>query len=293
MLNPDTFLQSLVITNKSHGYFTNWTKARAFQDVYKDELALLGVLSNSNSPKEELRRLLKTYPRINSLIPLLSSVRINNSERTLTVLDEATTEDIQYYFGEKNLTDELIESTIGFAEKSGLLKELVSIKNYSDYYFGVEVGSDSNARKNRSGTAMEDIAEPYIRDFANKYNGVYLTQKKFAAAAKEFGVETPSNQSNKKGDFMILVEGIPINIEVNFFDSGGSKQEIMNSYISRAEDLREAGWGFGLITDGLGWRSGRNQVEHGFSTIGNIMNLSMCNDGALEEMYKNIKSRKR
>ncbi|MEI7918002.1 MAG: DpnII family type II restriction endonuclease [Candidatus Saccharibacteria bacterium] len=285
MFNTEYFLKSLVGTNKSHEFFTNWQKARNNQNEYRDELALLAVMTNCGEPKEELTRLLTSYPRINSLLPLLNAVRIKNPKETLLVLDESSADDLEYYFGTKDINKFSIEKSVSFAEKSGLLAELVSIKNHSDYYFGVEVGLDSNARKNRSGTAMEDMAEVYIKDFVNKHNGRYLTQTNFSKASKEFGVEMPIQQANKKGDFMLLIDGKPINIETNYFDGSGSKQEIMNSYISRAEDLAKAGWGFGLITDGLGWKKNKNQVDHGYARIGNVMNLSMCKNGALDEMY--------
>ena len=286
MFNADTFLESLVGTNKAHSFFTDWDKARTNQNIFRDELALLSVLTGCQNPRDELTRLLKSYPRINALIPLLNAVRIKNKNATLLVLDESSTDDIQYSFSAADITDTNISHTIDFAEKTGLLKELTVIKNHSDYYFGVEVGMDTNARKNRSGQAMEALAEPYVKQLAQKYDGQYVTQKTFTVAAKLFGVETPANQFNKKGDFMLLVNGKPYNIEANFFDGGGSKQEIMNSYISRAEDLKKAGWGFAIITDGLGWRQGRNQVEHGFKTIKYIMNLSMCQDGALEGLVE-------
>lgn len=289
MFNTETFLQSLVGTNKSHEFFTNWEKARKNQSGYKDELALLSVLTNCDNPTSELKRLIKSYPRINSLLPLLNAVRIKGSSNNLLVLDESSVDDLQYNFGASDLNEAAISKSVSFAEKTGLLAELTKIKNHSDYYFGVEVGLDSNARKNRSGTAMENLAEPHIRDFVNKYNGQYLIQTNFAKASKIFGVEMPIHQSNKKGDFMLLVNDRPINIETNYFDGSGSKQEIINSYISRAEDLAKAGWGFGLITDGLGWKKNKNQIDHGYARIGNIMNLSMCKDGALDEVYKNLK----
>lgn len=288
MLNTEIFLRSLIGTNKSHEFFTNWEKARVNQSSYKDELALLSVLTNCDNPETELKRLLTSYPRINSLLPLLSAVRIKGSNKNLTVLDEYSVDDLQYYFGTNDLDKSSIEKSVSFAKKTGLLAELTKIKNHSDYYFGVEVGLDSNARKNRSGTAMEDLTEPYIRDFVNKYSGRYLIQTNFAKASKEFGVEVPIQQAGKRGDFMLLIDGLPINIETNYFDGSGSKQEIMNSYISRAEDLAKAGWGFGLITDGMGWKKNRSQVDHGYERIGNIMNLSMCKNGALDKIYENL-----
>jgi type II restriction enzyme len=43
-----------------------------------------------------------------------------------------------------------------------------NIKSVIDYVFGVEVGMDTNGRKNRTGDLMEDIVEKYISDFCSK-----------------------------------------------------------------------------------------------------------------------------
>ena len=37
-----------------------------------------------------------------------------------------------------------------------------------DYTIGVEAGLDSNARKNRGGTSMENIVEVFIKDICDK-----------------------------------------------------------------------------------------------------------------------------
>lgn len=284
----DEFLAGLIRTNKYHSFFTDWQKAKEYQEAYKDELALLSSLSGSEEPRKELARLLQSYPRINTLIPLLNAVRPQQKSRSdipsLVVLDEDSAEDTQYFFADQGLTEIDIKTTVDFASKTGLLDELVRVKSYADYYFGVEVGLDSNARKNRSGDAMEALLEPHIKDFVLRNDGQYETQTTFEKAAKLFGVKTPPDQSNKKGDFMLYVKGKPINIEANYFDGSGSKQEIMNSYISRASDIKKYGWGFALVTDGLGWRSGRAQIEQGYKRIGNLYNIKMCNDGKLKEL---------
>ncbi|MDR2944737.1 MAG: type II restriction endonuclease [Methanosarcinales archaeon] len=49
--------------------------------------------------------------------------------------------------------------------KCSLLKiiEDWTVKNLIDYCFGVEVGLDTNARKNRSGPVMEEPIDSYVR----------------------------------------------------------------------------------------------------------------------------------
>jgi len=290
----DEFLNSLAETNRSHLFYVDWGKAQRNQELYKDELALLQVMSREGiEPRQELARLIGQYPRINALVPLLAACRIKAKNKKdvakLLVIDEHKAETVTYTFGVTDLTLEDIKRTVNFAHRVGLLQELVHIKNPADYYFGIEVGMDTNARKNRSGTAMEALVEGYIRQLAHRHGGEYYTQMKFSVAAKKFGVAVPPDQSNKKGDFMMQVAGKPYNIEANYFDDSGSKQEIMNSYISRAHDLQQAGWGFALVTDGQGWLSGRNQLLQGYERIKHIYNIRMCVDGKLENILTQLR----
>ena len=59
-------------------------------------------------------------------------------------------------------------------KKTGLFKLLskAKINSLLDYITGVEVGLDSNARKNRTGKVMENLVESYIK----KANYKYYTQ---------------------------------------------------------------------------------------------------------------------
>ena len=281
----EDFLNTLIVTNRSHEFFVDWAKVRRYRDTFKDELSLLSSVSTVGlNPEIELSRLLEKYPRIAQLIPLLVAVRAKKN--ILPVVDEASLLDIEYDFNLRDTDKSKISKITDFAKKTGLLAELATIKNHNDYYFGVEVGLDTNGRKNRSGIAMENLIEPFARELVEKYGGKFLKQTNFEKASKEFGVELPPNEKGKRGDFMLLVKGVPINIEVNFFDGGGSKQEIMNSYIPRAKNLNEAGWVFALVTDGAGWKKNKNQVELGFRTIKNIYNAKMCRDGKLEWLIK-------
>ena len=287
MSKVDTFLDGLVKTNKLHDFFVGWKKVRENAQIYKDELALLKTISGSGEPAAELRRLMKKYPNIISLIPLLAAVRIKR--HPLVVLDDDRETEEEYYFDASDSDEDAIESTIKFAERTGLLAELIKLSDPFDYYFGVEVGMDTNARKNRSGFAMEELLEPFVAKFVQGHKGAFHTQMTFKKAAEEFGVKMPADYPSKTGDFMIFVKDKPINIETNFFDGGGSKQEIMDSYISRKQDLASAGWGFALVTDGPGWSGGRAQVEKGFKRIQYVYNIRMVKEGGLENLL-NLKA---
>ena len=51
-----------------------------------------------------------------------------------------------------------------FMRNTGLFDLLENhiINNLVDYIMGVEVGMDTNGRKNRTGEAMEDLVESYL-----------------------------------------------------------------------------------------------------------------------------------
>jgi type II restriction enzyme len=68
------------------------------------------------------------------------------------------------------LTDGNKKELLIFFRESGLknIFENKNIKSVVDYVFGVEVGMDTNGRKNRTGDLMEDIVEKYISDFCKK-----------------------------------------------------------------------------------------------------------------------------
>ena len=59
-----------------------------------------------------------------------------------------------------------VDEYVNFMDKTGLFDLLSNhiISDLLDYVKGVEVGLDSNARKNRTGTAMENIVEGFIID---------------------------------------------------------------------------------------------------------------------------------
>jgi len=54
-------------------------------------------------------------------------------------------------FSSRDTSTERVNQLVTFAEKTGLLTLLSSVTQPQDYLLGVEVGLDSNARKNRSG----------------------------------------------------------------------------------------------------------------------------------------------
>lgn len=159
-------------------------------------------------------------------------------------------------------------------------------KSTLDYIIGVLVGSDSNGRKNRGGKAFELACLPVIKEVCLKHNIELIEQKQFSIL-KDYGFEISDDISNRKADFILLDvnEKKCMNIEVNFFNGGGSKpEEIIDSYINRQLDLKKNGIDFALITDGNCWKGTTNQLLKGFRHLSYLMNFKLAKVGMLEEI---------
>lgn len=187
-------------------------------------------------------------------------------------------------------TEEEIEKIVGFCEKAKITDLLSTIKTLDDYLLGVEVGLDTHARKNRSGKAMEILIYPVLERIKEKgYATTIIYQKQFEYLERTYNIPIPEKLRSRRFDIVCLKESKQICIEINYFSDTGSKpQEIVDSYIKRQNELKEAGWEFIWITDGPGWKNQRNQISKGFREIDFILNLYFVKKGLLEEILKRI-----
>ena len=155
-----------------------------------------------------------------------------------------------------------------------------------DYLTGVEVGLDSNARKNRSGNFMEDAIDEVLAGILSANpNYRRLSQKQFKYLQRQFGIPISNGLRERKFDEAVFNDDFGVNIESNFYGGTGSKpSEIVESYISRKKELQQMGWGFVWITDGDGWRKMRNQLRRGLENFDFALNLNMVAKGLLEKI---------
>src|SRR5690606_20982023 len=132
-------------------YFVNWEKVLRNIDPIEKELNLLNVLVGKENLEKEAFELIKEYPSVVKAFPTLIAVR----EKSVDILiDTQNFIYRKFSFSKKTFTDDECSQLVEFLMKSGigeLLKDK-KIKNLVDYATGVEVGLDSNGRKNRGGT---------------------------------------------------------------------------------------------------------------------------------------------
>lgn len=276
----DTFIE----TNHTYDFFVNWTKVAQNRNTFKYEVALLRSLQKSSNPTTDFRNLLGRYPEVIKVIPILLACR----EGIIKVLNSIEP-DIEYKifdFSKGSYGPEEIERVVQFTQKTGLLDMLCQMESATDYLLGVEVGLDTNARKNRSGLFLEKMVKEVIQDLTYRNpNFVCVEQKNFGYIENKYNVSIPSTLRNRKFDYIVINNSKATNIEVNFFGGTGSKPgEIVSSYINRGEVLSSAGWKFVWLTDGEGWKAMRNSLHVGVEHIAYVINAYFMRKGLLEKI---------
>jgi len=185
-------------------------------------------------------------------------------------------------FATRTLTEDEVSEIVDFTDKTGLLSILCSMKSTSDYLLGIEAGLDSNARKNRSGTFLENLARETIDHTGLPERCIRLEQITFKKISEKYGVEVPEQLQNKKCDIVLLSKNRDINIETNFYEGTGSKPPaIVGEYTDRNRLLKDKGWNFIWLTDGGGWKKMKNPLLEGIKEIDYVINVEMLRNGIL------------
>ncbi len=126
-------------------YFVNWIKVEDNASGLEIALNKLNYLLGKSNLENEFYKLYKTNPDIVTAIPILLAVRGTDIEIYEPI--SKTSEFFDFALNTKNNPKKVFK----FLKKSGLLNLFsdTGIKNLVDYVKGVEVGLDSNGRKNR------------------------------------------------------------------------------------------------------------------------------------------------
>ena len=167
------------------------------------------------------------------------------------------------------------ESVVEFLNATGLSNVFQSqqVTNLVDYVYGVEVGLDTNARKNRSGHIMERIVGELFH--VNNLNFEReVPSKRFPDIVRALGTD------EKRFDFVVNTPETTYLVEANFYSGGGSKpNETARSYTNIGPKINSVpGYEFIWITDGHGWHKAKNKLEEAFLHIPRIYNLTTIYD---------------
>jgi type II restriction enzyme len=277
-------MRTLKDTITTWDYFVKW--AKVFDNVREIEIDLntLNYLVGKDDIEREFERLLERQPSLARLVPILVACR-ECKVAILTAFDKDAFKYETYDFGKYATMDK--RRVITFAKRAGFLDLLRNkkIKSIVDYVLGVEVGLDSNGRKNRGGEAMETIVEFFIKDLCSRYGLQYVKQASARSVAQEWGLTLKVDKSSRKVDFAINKAGRLFLIETNFYSGGGSKlKSTAGEYRAMFDFWKADGREFVWITDGAGWLKARHPLRETFDHIDYVLNLEMVAKGLLEDI---------
>lgn len=275
----DGWLSEFRESISSYDYYVDFEKVYRNLDKIKIELNILNSLIGEKDIEQKFLFLLDKYPEVLKCIPILLAVR----QYEIFARDDVG--DYKYNFKVKNVSPEQYSY---FMKATGLYDLLSNhiINNLVDYVCGVEVGLDSNGRKNRGGHLMEDLVEEFIKATGKEYyKEMYVT-----AIEEKWGVNLSSvssqGKATKRFDFVVKTENQIYVFETNFYAGGGSKlNETARSYKMLSQQIEATeGVTFIWITDGIGWKSARRNLEQTFDVMDTIFNINELENGILSEI---------
>jgi type II restriction enzyme len=258
-------MSQLTSTNSTLDYFTDFEKVRKNVNAISIKLNQLNYLLGKEDLYEAVLELFEENPKAFDVLEILIAVRKNKG--ALVLNHENKTVRLKSYFSSPELIIEYLNET-GLAN---VFKDK-DITNLVDYVFGIEVGLDTNARKNRGGTIMTNVISHLFNISGIKYS------KEISSNC--FEEITSLGEDIKHFDFVIRTKRKIYLIEVNYYNTGGSKlNETARAYSDIAPKINQYSFfEFVWITDGLGWQSARNKLEEAYSTIPSLYNLTTIQD---------------
>lgn len=262
MKDFDRFMDQLMETNQTLGFFCDFDKAEQNVSKVKVKLLMLNNLLGSENMREAVEEIWEINKSAFQVLGILIAVRDGSQKKVLD--GNGRTVNLASYY-------ESVDGIMEFLELTGLMKLFMSnkIHNLVDYVFGIEIGLDTNARKNRSGHLMEAaVANLFSRN--NIAFNIEVYSRQWSAIRQVLGTD------DKRFDFVIATPAKTYLIEVNFYSDGGSKpNEVARAYSDIGPKINSvSGFEFVWITDGIGWHKAKNKIQEAYSIIPKVHNLT-------------------
>jgi hypothetical protein len=287
----DHLMLTMRPTFRSWNYLVNWEKAFGEVSALEVDLNLLNSLLGKPRIRDAFISLIVAYPQVVRTLPYLLATEVKRGETFNMVMNPDSFPAVLKSF---DLTKEPegiadAESIFEFVEKTGLVRifQDPSVRNLVDYVLGVEVGLDSNARKNRSGSAMESLVERKIIELQGQLDFEYISQATPSRVESLWGLTSIRGLAVKKFDFAIRDRTGVTLVEANYYSAGGSKlSSVCGTFVGMKPDLDARNLRFIWVTDGLGWNTEKANLRKAFSAVDHLFNLDLLEEGGIEEAMR-------
>ena len=268
-------------------YFVNWQKVLGNLSDLEIDLNTLNYLVGKENIEDEFKTLLQRQNSLARIVPLLLACR----ETEFSILTDFASGNLKYenfsFQVRTALSNDDIEKACRFAKETGLLELFRSrrLRSVPDYVLGVEVGLDSNGRKNRSGASMEDVIEGLLIPICDRHNLSVMKQATSDKVKEQWNLQLKVDKSSRRFDFAVKRAKTLFLIETNYYSGGGSKlKATAGEYRSLNDFIVGQGHTFIWITDGQGWKSTLRPLQETFDLIDFTLNIRMILDGILEHV---------
>ena len=281
--NFSEWLSKFKSSISNYGYYVDFEKIYESADKYKVELNILNSLIGSKTIEKDFKNIIIKYPETLEVIPMLLAVRSNE------IYIKDVTNEFLFKFNKMVYS---IDDYVNFMRESGLFDLLQNhiINNLYDYLLGVEVGLDSNGRKNRGGHLMEDLVESYIVKAGYIKDKNYFKEMYTSQIEEKFDVDLSilkgEVKATKRWDFVIKTNNQIYVVETNFYATQGSKlNETARSYELISNKIKQIdGLTFIWVTDGTGWNHAKLPLNETFNELDTLYNINDLDNGVIERL---------
>ena len=209
----EKYIETLTLTNRTLDELVDVYKVQNNMNKIQMDLNALNYILG-NSVEETMNKIDHLWESNKECFKTLLLILAIKENKMLVVEDGIDVEILEFIKTKEGVKNLLIKTNMISLLSNG------SIKNLVDYCYGIEVGMDTNARKNRGGSKIESYIESELQKIFKDRKEITINTQ--SIVLKNGEIELLDNKR-----FDLVIKNINTNkiilIEISWFNAGGSK----------------------------------------------------------------------